>query len=134
MRRCCRQLALVASADGREDQDAVKKQLIAAGTWGEAERLAQLIRTCYVTPAVANQVLVEVAGAGAVEIIQVLLQAGACPDYAEPALDDKTALHVACSRATPSDDMLAMSSAAMSSCPASHATCSAVLSSSAGSA
>ena len=91
-----KQLALVASADGREDQDAVKKQLIAAGTWGEAGRVAQLIRTCYITPAVANQVLVEVAGAGAVEVIQVLLQAGACPDYAEPALDGKTALHVAC--------------------------------------
>ena len=108
-----KQLALVASADGREDQDAVKKQLIAAGTWGEAERLAQLIRTCYVTPAVANQVLVEVAGAGAVEIIQVLLQAGACPDYAEPALDDKTALHVACEAGH--EDIAALLIASMSS-------------------
>ena len=74
----------------------VKKHLLAAGTWGDAEKVGQLIRTCYVTSAIANQVLVEVATSGASEVVGVLLQARASADYAETTLDEKTALHAAC--------------------------------------
>lgn len=49
-------------------QEAIRKQLLAAGAWGDAERTATLIRTCYVTEAVANAVLVEVAQAGSTEV------------------------------------------------------------------
>ena len=91
-----RQLTVVAAEEARDDSEAVKKHLLAAGTWGDAERVRHLIRTCYVTTSIANQALVEVAGAGASEVVGVLLQARACADYAAPALDDKTALHAAC--------------------------------------
>ena len=40
--------------------------------------------------------LVEVATAGASEVVGVLLQARASADYAETTLDEKTALHAAC--------------------------------------
>jgi hypothetical protein len=92
----CAQCRLVTEIEGRGDSEAVKKHLLAAGAWGDSAKTELLIRTCWVTPSVANHVLVEAAQAGSVEVVRVLLEAGASPDYSLAELDSKTALHVAC--------------------------------------
>mmetsp|Transcript_77375 Transcript_77375/g.125532 ORF Transcript_77375/g.125532 Transcript_77375/m.125532 type:complete len:222 (-) Transcript_77375:55-720(-) len=90
------QLNLVKESELRQDQAALRKLLLAAGTWGVADRMAQIIRTCYVTESIANPVLVEIAQAGSSEVVRVLVDAGADPNWVEAALDNKTALHAAC--------------------------------------
>ena len=90
------QLHLVPDFQGRGDAAAVKKQLLAAGAWGDCAKLELLIRTCWVTPTIANSVLVETSQAGSADAVRVLLDAGASPDFASAELDGKTALHVAC--------------------------------------
>ena len=92
----CAQRQLVKEFEGRGDAEAVKKHLLAAGAWGDSAKTEHLIRTCWVTPAIANRVLVEAAQAGSVEVVRVLLDAGASPDFSLAELDGKTALHVAC--------------------------------------
>jgi hypothetical protein len=82
--------------EGRGEGEAVKKHRLAAGAWGDGAKMDHLIRTDWITPTIANHVLVEAAQAGSVEIVHVLLDAGASPDFSLGELDGKTALHVAC--------------------------------------
>ena len=90
------QLRLVDESQGRGDSKAVRKHLLAAASWGDSAKTALLLRTCWVTPTIANQVLVEASQAGSPDVIRLLLDAGASPDFTLAELDGKTALHVAC--------------------------------------
>jgi hypothetical protein len=90
------QLRLVPESQGRNDSEAVKKHLLAAGAWGDSSKLEHLIRTCWVTPSIANEVLVEASQGGSADVVRLLLDAGASPDFSMAQLDGKTALHVAC--------------------------------------
>jgi hypothetical protein len=91
-----RQLSVVNDAEGRGDEASIRDRLMAAGSFGNAEEIAYLIRTCFVTRTLASQVLCEIAREGSVDVVQVLLKAGASPHYPNTKLDNKTALHFAC--------------------------------------
>ena len=73
------QLALVPAQLAREDTTAVSKMLSAAATWGEPEKVAALIRTCYVTQEAAWPALLEASTRGFEEVVRVLLEAGTQP-------------------------------------------------------
>lgn len=91
-----KQMHVVDDSEGRGDSEAIRARLMAAGSFGNAEEIEYLIRTCFVTKELASQVLCEIAREGSVESVNVLLKAGASPDYPITQLDNKTALHFAC--------------------------------------
>ena len=64
------QLRLVDESQGRGDSKAVRKHLLAAASWGDSAKTALLLRTCWVTPTLANQVLVEASQAGSPDVIR----------------------------------------------------------------
>ena len=89
------QLRVVPAKDARPDAEALLLKLCRAATWGDAEQLQYIIRSCYVTKHLATQALAEAAQRGFVDACTVLLQAGASPtDMISPKVL-KTPLHSA---------------------------------------
>jgi ankyrin repeat protein len=82
------------SRAGQGDGESVRAHLSAAGAWGDAELVTQLLRTCYVTASIATAVLFEVASTGGSEaVVATLLAAGA--DGFAPLAGGRTAFHAA---------------------------------------
>lgn len=91
------QTRVVPAGGERDDRGNVAAKLAAAATWGDAELAAEVIRTCYVTEAMALPCLAEAAAAGSEAVVALLLAAGAGPAAPIPGRPGlKTALHVAC--------------------------------------
>ena len=90
------QTAVVADSEARGDHAAVTEKLAAAATWGDANRVAEVLRTCYVTSAAAVPALAAAAEEGFVEVVELLLRAGTPPAAFHPDRGGKrNALHVA---------------------------------------
>lgn len=94
MRLACR---ILPPAQGRGDGAKLQKRLLGAATWGNAEDLKYLIRSCYVTERDALPALAEACSMGHVNCVEILLAAGvsACEPIPGSATE-KNALHVAC--------------------------------------
>lgn len=89
--------AIVEERSARGDSAAIQKRLASAATWGRAEELGYLLRSCYVTEADALPALAEAAMRGSAECVELLLQAGVSGCKPIPgSLSNKNALHIAC--------------------------------------
>eukprot|EP00656_Telonema_subtile_P009345 TRINITY_DN14393_c0_g1_i1.p1 TRINITY_DN14393_c0_g1~~TRINITY_DN14393_c0_g1_i1.p1 ORF type:complete len:243 (-),score=60.26 TRINITY_DN14393_c0_g1_i1:360-1088(-) len=75
------------------DEPLVDKALREAATWGDPVAVRKLLCSCYCTPASTGAALGEAAAMGFVDVVQVLLNAGARPTMRP---NGKTALHRAC--------------------------------------
>jgi hypothetical protein len=91
-----KQTAVVPDAEGRGDHAVVAEKLAAAATWGDVEKVGEILRTCYVTRAAALPGLAGAAEEGHEGVIELLLQAGVPPADADPSRGGKlNSLHVA---------------------------------------
>ena len=89
---------IVPDADGRDDAAALEKRLCDAATWGHADVVSDLLRTCYVTRAVAVPALGEAASKGNVDVVKVFVVADSRMAFALHAKYGKNALHAAAER------------------------------------
>jgi len=91
------QTTVVPESQARDDTEVLSKKLLAAATWGDAELVARLLRTCWVTQSVALPALAEAAARGKEQVTAVLLRAGVDPARVVPGRPSgKNALHLAC--------------------------------------
>jgi hypothetical protein len=86
---------LVRRVEGREDAAALSKRLRDAATWGDADLLTTLLRSCYVTQDVALPALAEASARGLAPIVDILIAAGVDAGEVIPELG-KNAFHIAC--------------------------------------
>ena len=66
---------LVPDSDARDDSVALEKRLCDAATWGQDDKVVELLQTCYVTRALAVPALVEAASMGNVDVVKVFINA-----------------------------------------------------------
>lgn len=85
----------VPDGDARGDGAALRRMLVAAGSFGHADKLVQLIRTCYVSAAMASDVLCESVREGHESTAAVLIAAGADPAKPVPKMDGRAPIHFA---------------------------------------
>ena len=89
---------IVPDADGRDDSAALEKRLCDAATWGQHDKIGEILETCYVTRAVAVPALVEAASKGNVECVRELITADAGLAFDVYPKYGKNAFHAAAER------------------------------------
>jgi hypothetical protein len=96
LEKCKReQLKLVPESAARPDAANLGQRLLNATTWNQPDVLEKLIRTCYVPNSLVIPCLTESAKRNYVEIVSVLLKAGANPSAIETTCG-KNALQISC--------------------------------------
>jgi GNAT superfamily N-acetyltransferase len=96
LERCKRdQLKLVPNSSARPDGVHLVQRLRNAATWQQPDVLEQMICTCYVTAELVAPCLIEAAKRNFVNIVSVLLKAGASSTRID-ASSGMNALHIAC--------------------------------------
>jgi predicted GNAT family N-acyltransferase len=89
------QLCIVPESAARPDTIKLSERMRNAATWNKPDDLEHLIRTCYVTATVAIPCLIEASKRNFIDVVTLLLQAGANPITTDPT-SNKSALYVAC--------------------------------------
>mmetsp|Transcript_45712 Transcript_45712/g.107746 ORF Transcript_45712/g.107746 Transcript_45712/m.107746 type:complete len:303 (-) Transcript_45712:73-981(-) len=91
------QTAIVRNSKARDDTACLSRQILSAATWGDAALVGRLLRTCWITEAVALPALAEAAARGFTEVVAILLAAGVKPASVVPERPGgKNSLHLAC--------------------------------------
>ena len=93
-----RQLTVVPDREARNDSAALGARLDAAASFGDADVVAHLVRTCYVTAALASRALAEASREGHEAAAEALIAAGADPCWQDATRGGQTAVHAACLR------------------------------------